>query len=218
MERKIVPLLILILSTLLTDQAVAWTLVREQDGIQVQTREIADSPIAESLATVTVESGLSPLVALILDAGNQHNWIDSVNQSETLQQISATKSYNYTLSKAPWPVADRDAVVLTEVSQDPETCVVQIRSHAAPDQLPQRKGVVRIKQVDSLWTLTPRPGGKVEIRYQVHSDPGGHLPAWLINSMITDQPFNTLKNLRHIIGSPPYKDGRASFIIEPGKQ
>lgn len=218
MERKIVPLLILILLMLPANQAMAWTHVREQDGIQVQTRKIADSPIAESLATVTVESKLSPLVALILDADNQHNWIDSVDQSKTLQQISATKSYNYTLSKAPWPVADRDAVVLTEASQDPVTHVVQIRSHAAPDQLPEKKGVVRIKLVDSLWTLTPRPGGKVEIRYQVHSDPGGHIPAWLINSMITDQPFNTLKNLRNIVGTSPYKDGRASFIIEPGMQ
>jgi hypothetical protein len=218
MERKIVPLLILILLLLPVDQAAAWTLVKEQNGIQVQTRKIADSPIAESLATVTVESKLSPLVALILDADNQHNWIDSVDQSETLQQISPTKSRNYTLSHAPWPVADRDAVVLTEAVQDPETHVVQIRSHATPDQLPEKKGVVRVKKVDSLWTLTPQPGGKVEISYLVHSDPGGHIPAWLINSMISDQPFNTLKNLRNIIGISPYKDGRAPFISEPGMQ
>lgn len=218
MERKIVPLLISILLLLAVDQAAAWTLVKEQDGIQVQTRKIADSPIAESLAKVTVESKLAPLVAIILDAGNQHHWIDSVDHSESVEQISATRSYNYTLSKAPWPVADRDAVVLTEASQDPATHVVQVRSHATPDRLPEKKGVVRVKKVDSLWTLTPQPGGKVEISYLVHSDPGGHIPAWLINSMISDQPFNTLKNLRNIIGIPPYQDGRASFISEPGTQ
>jgi hypothetical protein len=218
MERKIVPLLITVLLLVSVNQATAWTLVREQDGIKVWTRKIADSPIAQSLATVTVESKLSPVVALILDANNEHYWIDSVDRSKTLQQISATKSYNYTLSNAPWPVSDRDAVVLTEASQDPVTYVVQIRSHATPGKLPKRKGVIRIKIVDSLWTLTPQPGGKVQISYQVHSDPGGRLPAWLINSVITDQPFNTLKNLRNIIGTTPYKDGRASFIVEPKMQ
>jgi hypothetical protein len=218
MERKIVPLLITALLLLTFNQAAAWTLAKEQDGIKVWTRKIADSPIAESLATVTVKSKLSPVVALILDAKDQHNWIDSVDQSETLQQISATKSYNYTLSKAPWPVSDRDAVVLTEASQNPLTYVVQIRSRATPDKLPKKRGVVRVQRVDSLWTLTPQPGDKVKISYQVHSDPGGHLPAWLINSVITDQPFNTLKNLRNIIGTSPYKDGHASFIIEPKMQ
>ncbi|MFH0934745.1 MAG: START domain-containing protein [Pseudomonadota bacterium] len=215
MERKIVPLVIAVLLLLTTNQAAAWTLVKEQDGIQVQTRKLEDSAIAESLATVTVESGLAPIVALILDADNQYRWIDSVDHSERVEQISTTTSCNYTLSKAPWPVADRDAVVLTEASQDPATHVVQIRSHAVPERLPEKKGVVRIMRVDSLWTLTPQPGGKVEISYRVHSEPGGQLPAWLINSVITDQPFNTLSKLRDIIGTAPYKDSRVSFIREP---
>lgn len=218
MERKIVSILITTLLLLPVNQAAAWTLVRQQDGIQVWKRHIADSPIAQSLAKVTVKSKLSPLVALILDADNEHYWIDSVDRSKTLQQISTAKSYNYTLSNAPWPVSDRDAVVLTEATQDPVTHVVLIQSHATPDKLPEKKGVVRIKKVDSTWTLTPQPGGKVEISYLLHSDPGGHLPAWLVNSMITDQPFNTLKNLRNIIGTSPYKDGRASFVIEPEMQ
>ncbi len=218
MERKILPLLIPILLLLFADRAAAWTVVKERNGIQVKTRKIADSPIAQSLATVTVESKLSPLVALILDTDNQYKWIDSVDQSKTLKRVSATQSYNYTLSKAPWPVSDRDAVVLTEASQDPVTYVVQIRSHATPDYLPEKKGLVRVKIVDSLWTLTPLPGGEVEISYLLHSDPGGDIPAWLINSMITDQPLRTLKNLRKIIGTAPYKDGRVSFIREPEMQ
>lgn len=218
MERTFVYLLITLLLIVNANPAFAWTLVRERDGITVWKREIAGSAIAQSLAKVTVESKLSPLVALIMDIDNEHSWIDSVDRSESLEQISASKLYGYTLSNAPWPVADRDAVVLTEAFQDPVTCVVQIHSHATPDQLPEKEGVVRIQKIDSLWTLTPQAGGKVEISYQLHSEPGGNLPAWLINSMITDQPFNTLKNLRNIIGTSPYKDVRSSFIIEPATQ
>ncbi len=207
MERKKLLLLMVVLFLAPTLQASDWRLIKEQDGIQVYTRKVEGSPIAQSRATVTLETELPALLAVITDGDNQQRWVDSVDESRTVRRIDATKAYVYTVSKAPWPVSDRDAVVLTEVVQNSASPVVEIRSHAVPDLLPEEKGHVRVRMVDSRWRLAPLMDGQVEVSYLLHSDPGGQIPAWLINSMVVDQPFNTLRNLRDILRELPYKNG-----------
>ncbi len=207
MERKKLLLLMILLFLAPTLQASEWRLVRDQDGIQVFTRKVEGSPIAQSRAVVTLETTLPPLIALITDGDNQQRWVDSVDESRTVRRVDASKAYVYTISKAPWPVSNRDAVVLTELFRNPDSPVVEIRSHAVPDLLPEEKGYVRVKMVDFRWRLTPLADNRVEVRYLLHSDPGGQIPAWLINSTVVDQPFNTLRSLRDILRELPYKNG-----------
>jgi hypothetical protein len=191
-----------------------WELVKEEDGIRVYTRKIEHSPIAESLGVITVDAPFSAVAALLMDADRQQEWIDSVDESRLLQRVSDREIYLYTVSRAPWPVADRDAVVYSELSQD-RAGIVVIRSHATPDFQPPVEGLLRIREVDSTWKLIPRAGRKVELCYRVHSDPGGQLPAWLINSAVVNQPYNTLRNLRERVQQPPYRDAAFPPIHEP---
>ncbi len=122
----------------------------------------------------------------------------------------------YTLSGAPWPVSDRDAVVLSRVEQDSGSLVVTIRSSGKPDYVPRREGAVRVPRVESTWTLVPQPDGQVEVTYRVFSEPGGELPDWLVNSLVSDQPFNTLANLRLFFGNAnEYQDAVLPHIKEP---
>lgn len=205
----------LIVLLCLAAPAWGWELAREQEGIQVYTQKIEHSPIAEALAIITVESTLPALAALIMDADRQQEWIDSVDESRLLQQVSDREIYLYTVSRAPWPVADRDTVVSSELSQDRRSGIVTIRSLAAPDFLPPAEGLLRIREVDSTWKLIPRSDHKVELCYRMHSDPGGQLPAWLVNSVVVNQPYNTLKNLRERVQQPPYRDAVFTTIREP---
>ena len=48
---------------------------------------------------------LKAAVALIADVPHQHEWIDAMDESRVLVVISPVEQINYTLSKAPWPVA-----------------------------------------------------------------------------------------------------------------
>ena len=38
-----------------------------------------------------------------------------------------------------------------------------------------------------------------KIIYEVNADPGGKIPKWLVNDMISDFPFYSLKNLRALV-------------------
>jgi len=39
-------------------------------------------------------------------------------------------------------------------------------------------------------------GDSTEVTYQVHTEPGGSVPAMVANKFVVEAPFNTLKGLR----------------------
>jgi hypothetical protein len=193
----------------------SWQWVAGHDGIEVYSRDVVGSPLDESLAITRLDTTLTAVVALILDVDNNHHWIDSVDQSRILERTSKYESINYTVSNAPWPVSDRDAVVRTRVTQDSESLQVLISSEALPDFIPQQQGLIRVRTVTSSWQLLPLEDGGVAVRYQVHSDPGGKLPNWLINAVVTDQPWKTLFNMRRAVTHENYINARIPFIEDP---
>lgn len=190
-----------------------WRLARAEQDIEVSTRAVEGSPIAETRGVMKLEGvTLKAAVALIADVPHQHEWIDSMDESRVLVAISPVEQINYTLSKAPWPVADRDAVVRSRFTFDKEKGVARVETHAEPDYIPRRDGVVRIRKVDSSWTVTRLSDDEIEVRYQVHSEPGGNLPAWLVNRIIYDQPFATLLNLREQVKQAKYRDAQLNDV------
>jgi len=210
--------MLLALPVTATEPDSSWQSVVEREEVAVYRRAVAGSPIDESLAITTLDASLSAATALILDIDNNYRWIDSVDQSRVIERISDTESINYTVSHAPWPVSDRDAVVRTRVSQDPDHLTVLISSEALPAFIPEKPGMIRVAVITSSWRLLPLPAGRVEVQYQVHSSPGGHLPSWLINAIVTEQPLNTLINMRTAISQPAYRHAQLPFIQEPAKR
>jgi len=199
------------------DRDSSWTLIRESENITVYTREVEGSRFVESLARTVIDVPLTALVALIMDGDRHSSWIDTIEESRRLEAVSETEVYIYTVSGAPWPIADRDAIVLSSAEQDEDTLVVTIRSSAAPDFVPERDGVVRVRHVESTWTLAPREDGRVDVSYRVHNDPGGELPSWLVNSLASDQPYNTLENLHRFFASDEaYRRAVLPYVEEPG--
>jgi len=59
---------------------------------------------------------------------------------------------------------------------------MQVTFVSAPeDGPPVQSGYVRVTAIHGSWTLVPTPDGGALVTYVVTSDPGGALPAWLVN-------------------------------------
>jgi hypothetical protein len=52
---------------------------------------------------------------------------------------------------------------------------------------------------DGYWQLTELENGDIRVVLEQLSDPGGGIPAWLINMFIVQSPYKTLYNLREIV-------------------
>ncbi|MCP4454199.1 MAG: START domain-containing protein [Planctomycetes bacterium] len=191
-----------------------WTLAKNKQGIKVFTRKVKGIDFKEFKGVMTVKTSLTSLVALLGDAKAMPDWMANCTRVEVLKQISDQETYTYTLSKAAWPVTDRDAVLHNVTSQDGSTLVVTIKVIGKPDHIARKKNIVRIKRIESVWQFTPKPDGFVEVVYQALSDPSGTLPAWLVNSAVVSQPYSTLLKMRKVIKRKTYQDATLAFIKE----
>lgn len=192
-------LTLIIILFLFQGKSNAWEKVKEKNGITVYTRKREGSGFKEFKAVMLIRTSLSSLIALVDDIEASPLWIDTCKEGTLLRRVSPKETYTYTVNDAPWPVRDRDAVVHNIIEQDPQSGVVTIRTTAVPDYIPEKPDLVRVKKIDAYWRFTPLGDGLVELVYNVYNDPGGNLPAWLVNSAAISQPYNTLINLKEII-------------------
>ena len=73
----------------------------------------------------------------------------------------------------------------------------------------------RVPLLKSTWTLIPLKEGKVDITYHLRVDPGGIIPAWLVNLTLTIGPYNTMLRLKKEVAEDKYKNARFPYIYEP---
>ncbi len=74
--------------------------------------------------------------------------------------------------------------------------------------------MIRIDKMSGYWGFEPLKDGNVKVTYEMGVDPGGDLPVWLVNALVVDIPFYTLKNLRDLVKTPAYKNAKRSYIID----
>lgn len=192
----------------------AWHLKKSENGINVYTRNSEESAYKELRSTVTIKTSLNSIVALLNDFESYPEWVYRCSKSKTLKRISETENFHYQTVEAPWPVDSRDFVVQLHLSQDPATKVVSIKSTCKPDYIPRVPGHVRITEFKALWTLTPLKDGSVEIVYELLVNPGGYVPAWLVNLAVVDGPYETMLHLKDLVFSKKYQNEKVSFIKE----
>jgi hypothetical protein len=74
-----------------------------------------------------------------------------------------------------------------------------VNVNGIPDYIPHIKGIVRMEKADGFWLLNSLDGKKINITYQMHVEPGGIIPAWLVNPFIKNVPYSTFEELRKIV-------------------
>lgn len=207
----------LVLSPLSALAGGAWEKATEDEDMQivVYTRNVEGSSFKASRGVTTISASLGAIISLISDVNSFPEWMHNVKRSLLVEQISSSERITYTAQKLPWPVTDRDTVVYSKFSQDPDTKQIVIRLNARPDAYPEQDGHVRVPQMNGMWQLTPKEGNQVEVIYEIHPDPGGRIPTRVANSSIVDTPLNTLRGMHRMIEDPKYRDARMDRVLEP---
>lgn len=179
--------------------AEAWTLVKNEAGIQVYLKPDSSSAFHVFRAVTRIRSTVDRLIALQDDVVQACAWMHACQRQRLLAQ-EGNVSWVYSQFSAPWPIKPRDSIVRVTTEVEASGRILRILQ-GDTDYLPRSDGVVRVGKVDGFWQFTAQ-GERVEVVYQVGSDPGGSVPAWLANSFVVDAPFNTLYKLRQLAEYP----------------
>ena len=195
-----------------------WQLKKKSHQIEIFTSKVPGSKFVSVKGETYVQTSLSSLVALVLDAEVCPEWVHLCKESHIHKRISDNELYLYTATNPPWPIKNRDVLVHVNISQHPEDHSVVIKGIATKDIIPHRKGYLRITESISIWKFIPISNQEIQIEVYSHVDPGGGIPAWLNNILITKTPYLSLKKMRKLAESGKYDNHQLPYIKQAPNQ
>ncbi|MFT2008788.1 START domain-containing protein [Pontibacter sp. 13R65] len=204
--RKVFLLAVLLLQLIITNELVAqdnWELKKDENGIKIYTRKLAHEKLKEIKVVSELQGTPEQLVAIIMDVNNLKNWVYGIKESRLLKKIDNSSVIYYNVADLPWPVSDRDMVLQLTVKKDPATKQTYIQSKSLDDYMPHQKGKVRVPYSSSSWKISPLTDTTLIAEYVFGVNPGGSLPAWVVNTVATTGPYNSFEALRKLMEDQP---------------
>jgi hypothetical protein len=185
-----------------------WEAVRDEDGISVRRRAVPGSPLHEFQGRAIVDAPIPAVLGVIDDAEHRKEWMSQCVASWTVERNGDKLQISYFRNGAPWPISDRDGAMRGEVTVDVPHRFVRIDITAVPHpKVPVNDGIVRFPYLKGHWLFRPVNAGKAtSVEYQIHADPGGSLPNWVINWVSKKLPYETLRNLREQVKKRQYPE------------
>ncbi|WP_234734896.1 START domain-containing protein [Tellurirhabdus bombi] len=200
------------LETAQAQQTSNWRLEKDKHGIQVYSRNLSDTKLKELKVVFELSGQLSDLLAVLSDADHLPDWVYGTRKSYVIRRVSPSEFYYHTEMNLPWPASNRDVSIRFHAQQDPQTKVLTIRSESVGNQVPLQDGIVRVPYSLAHWTVKPLSNEQMHVEYIFRVDPGGKLPAWLVNLVASTGPMQTFQKLRELIKNPKYQNKKYPFL------
>ncbi|QHS57477.1 lipid-binding protein [Mucilaginibacter sp. 14171R-50] len=189
-----------------------WTLKSENDGIKIYTSPVPNSKIKALRIECNFQSTLMQMVAALMDLKTRTEWVYHTKSIHLVKQVSPADLYYYSEISLPWPAQNRDFIAHLITTQNPDTKVVTMDGPVEPAMLPVKDGIVRVKSSISKWLIFPLNKNEVKVEYTIQLDPGGSIPAWLVNMFASEGPTQSFKKLKLQLNKPAYKNAHVLFI------
>ena len=151
--------------------------------MQICSRAVPGSSIREVLAKAVIAAPSARVFAVISDDSRYPEFMPYVTESEIVKN-EAGEFWVFQQLDLPWPISDR---YYTIHLLDDLSCAAQgayrLQWNLVRDDPSLRKGVGEPTLVNvGAWELQPdNTGTSTSVTYFIHTDPGGALPAWVIN-------------------------------------
>jgi hypothetical protein len=183
-----------------TTNASSWKSIIDKQGVQVHSRPHPNSAIYEFKVTTVFDAPIHKVVALALDLKHYNTWVENLESMIVFDKPGENSIIYYVALDLPWPIGNRDAVTHMYYTQDPVSKSVTFHYTEMPNFYPEQEQYIRVTRNKGTWTLTPTKEGKVLSVRKAYADPGGWLPAWIINatmdSIVVKSELNIMSQLK----------------------
>lgn len=162
----------------LADSSPAWHLDGTYDGVRVDRREVPGSSFDELRLSIFSSSDLQRLCDAVYPP-RFSSMPEPRFKKRVLLRESSTERWTYEQVSVP-VFSDRDYVMHAKLEQPASSghCSVAFQTEEDPAH-PPVPGLVRIPVIRGHWDIFPVAQGKLSVQYQIFSEPGGGVPAFL---------------------------------------
>lgn len=220
---KFVKFMILALFIMSTGVSLAadegWKKVGESEGIINYARPTTRSSVDEIKSVGIVDAPVAVVEAVIRDIPAMPEYIFLCKEAFVINTPEMKSGgdviYFYSLTDLPFPASDRDAVEKSVFSIDKKTGTVYCHAEGVKTNYKLNSSVVRMPLSIIDATLIPKGANKTEVIYQVLGDPGGQLPSFIVNMLISDYGIKTITGLRQMVKKEKYKSFNKVITTTP---
>jgi len=202
----------------------AWTKVKDQNGIQVYTKQYLKNDIKSFKATISINTSIDSILAILMDLKACNKWIHHCKQSTLLLRKSFSEYYHHQVQSFPFLAQNRHFILHSKITYYPKNGNILISMNAITNFCVDNKSLcrnigntdhlIRIKHSHGYYLLETLHDNTSRVTWVQHTNPEGDLPIWLINQMIQNLPYKTLLGLRKEVFKAKYQNKRLNINHE----
>jgi hypothetical protein len=169
-----------------------WALVFDEQDIQVYRRLFEATDIVETLTLVTFEAAPEQVFAVVTDYTNYPSFMPHIIESRIFEQVGNTQNLFQRISISGWLsflIKDRyhvvnNRLIYSENGGDHYRVEWSIDADKTRNMKPDDAIATRLN--NGFWDIRGSNGGsRSEVRYYLHTDPGGSIPKTAVNAGTT---------------------------------
>ena len=183
-----------------------WKPRKDKNGIQIFSRNVKGSKYEEFKGVVELDATIASSLALLDDTQACADWLHRCELSRVLQRSGLLQRHIYQVSDLPFPAASRDMVFKATARQTAEGGI-QIDLQSMPDFIEETE-YVRVIESYGSYLLERLDENRTRLTWIQYVDPAGVLPAFMVNSLLTDIPFKSLRNFKKVVKRDKYRNAR----------
>ncbi|MBP6977148.1 MAG: hypothetical protein PHD61_11235 [Bacteroidales bacterium] len=176
-------------------RADGWELVKDKDGIKIYTRSTENSKFKTYRGEAITNIGMNEMYRILIDLDNYDQWVYSNSESRLLSETGNGEYTYYSVMSLPFPFDNRDMTTVMKVSMGQDT--IRFVTSLVKGK-PSPKGIVPIAAYEEITTLVKLGEKQVKMIMEGYFEPGGTLPAWVINMFLSEGPYQSLMTLKKL--------------------
>lgn len=176
-----------------------WDLKKNQDGIAVYAAKLDGEKFKRIRVICEMNCSVDQLIRVMSNVDHHKDWIYNTKVSTLINRKNRDTVVYYSEVSLPWPVSNRDLVMEQCFVRDSINKSLKIEVTSQAHAIPVKPNLVRVPYSLGIWHVTTLANNHIRIDYTFKVDPGGSIPAWVVNLMATAGPFNTFRNLKNIL-------------------
>lgn len=178
-------------------QAEDCELRKESDGIKVYVCKSGDEKFKTLRAEFILENiSMDQLIKFLFKVENYPEWQYNMVDAELLNKISDDEMMYRSEIDAPWPVEDRELFNNFKVIRDAGPERISIIISNIPSDRPLQSNLIRVPFFSAIYHITEVNKSELKVIYNLRIDPGGSVPAWLVNIAMAEGPYESFRNLK----------------------
>jgi len=170
-------------------------------GLTIYWSKVEGSQVIAFKGEGIVEAPIEKVASIIIDTTRATEWIDSLVASKVVRNISPDEFIEYDHVGIPFPfdtvMSDRDFVSHVYLSSDPLNRRITVSyMPTEDDQAPVLKKYTRGTMICVFKMVPMSMPDETYVEAEIHCDPKGAVPKWLVNFFQEGWPQTTFETLR----------------------